>query len=97
MANADIKKVDIFINGRTYVINCPSDEEAALNRASSYINQFIQDVRRQAPQLPQEELLVLCALTLYEKSEALNQYQQQEAQAKPLVEQMLEQTQQLMR
>ena len=50
----------------------------------------MQDVRRQAPQLPQEELLVLCALTLFEKSENLQRYQENESQAQDLVGKMLE-------
>jgi len=61
-----------------------------LQRAASYINQFMQEVRRQAPQLPQEELLVLCALTLFEKSENLQRYQENESQAQDLVGKMLE-------
>ena len=61
-----------------------------MQRAASYINQFMQDVRRQAPQLPQEELLVLCALTLFEKSENLQRYQENESQAQDLVGKMLE-------
>lgn len=91
MASAQtIKKVDILINGRSYTINCPESEEPALQRAASYINQFMQDVRRQAPQLPQEELLVLCALTLFEKSESLQHYQQIESDAQEMVHNMLE-------
>lgn len=91
MASAQsIKKVDILINGRSYTINCPESEEPALQRAASYINQFMQEVRRQAPQLPQEELLVLCALTLFEKSENLQRYQENESQAQDLVGRMLE-------
>ena len=50
----------------------------------------MQEVRRQAPQLPQEELLVLCALTLFEKSENLQRYQENESQAQDLVGKMLE-------
>lgn len=92
MATADtIKKVDVFINGRTYVINCPSDEEPALERASSYINNFIQEIRKQAPQLPQEEMLVLCALNLYEKAEQLKSLQQHNEQAETLISDMLNQ------
>lgn len=91
MASAQtVKKVDILINGRSYSINCPESEEPALQRAANYVNQFIKDVRRQAPQLPQEELLVLCALTLFEKSENLQRYQDNESQAKQLVDKMLE-------
>nr|WP_241879737.1 cell division protein ZapA [Psychrobacter sp. PraFG1]UNK06585.1 cell division protein ZapA [Psychrobacter sp. PraFG1] len=35
--------------------------------ASQFINSFIQDLQANAPQLPQENLLVLCCLNLYEK------------------------------
>ena len=83
MASAQsIKKVDILINGRSYTINCPESEEPALQRAASYINQFMQEVRRQAPQLPQEQLLVLCALTLFEKSETYNAIKKTKAKRK---------------
>lgn len=96
MATANtVKKVDIFINGRTYTINCPESEQPALERASSFINNFIQDIRRQAPQLPQEELLVLCALTLYEKAEQLQALQQHNEQAEDLVNDLLNQIQRL--
>lgn len=91
--DTSVKKVDIFINGRTYTINCPADEEPALERATRYINNFIQDIRRQAPQLPQEELLVLCALTLYEKAEKLQTLEDQNDQASDLVHRMLNQVQ----
>lgn len=94
MADQQIKKVDIFINGRSYTINCPVEEEPALARAGGYINQFIRDVRRQAPQLPQEELLVLCALTLYEKAEKLEQLEQQHGEASTLIDDMLAQVNQ---
>lgn len=89
-AAESMKKVDILINGRSYTINCPASEEPALQRATSYINQFIKDVRRQAPQLPQEELLVLCALTLFENSEKLQRYQQNETQAQEMLDNMLQ-------
>ncbi|MGL5252971.1 MAG: cell division protein ZapA [Moraxella sp.] len=90
MATAEsTKKVDILINGRSYTINCPVSEETALQRAASYVNQFVQEVRSQAPQLPQEELLVLCALTLYEKSESLQRHQENEATAQAMIDAML--------
>ena len=89
MATANTKQVDIFINGRNYIINCPENEEDALKRAANDINQFIQNIRKQAPHLPQEELLVLCALTLYERSEQLSQYEADEIQAQAMVGQML--------
>lgn len=87
--NQPIKKVDIFINGRTYTVNCPIDEEHALLRASDYINDFIQEIRKQSPQIPHEELLVLCALNLYEKSEILAEREAQDADIHDIVGQML--------
>ncbi|MFW2178371.1 MULTISPECIES: cell division protein ZapA [unclassified Moraxella] len=90
MTSNTMSKVDIFINGRSYTINCPSNEEPALQRASNYIQNFVQDMRRHAPQLPQEELLVLCALTLYEKSEQLEALQAQTQEASDKVNTMLQ-------
>lgn len=94
---SDYKKIDIFINGHSYGINCPADEEDNLKRAATYIQQFIQDIRKQAPNIAQEELLVLCALSLYEKSENLQQHLDQETQAKTLVQQMLDDTKELIK
>ena len=62
-----MKKVDIIISGKSYSINCPVDEVDELNAACTYINDFIQELRQQAPQLSHENLLVLCCLNLYEK------------------------------
>lgn len=90
MSNAT--KVDILINGRTYTVNCPIGEEPMLMRASENINHFIQDIRRYAPQIPHEELLVLSALNLYEKSELLEQRQQEDNQVSDIIGQMLEYT-----
>ncbi|WP_315041189.1 cell division protein ZapA [Faucicola mancuniensis] len=83
-------KVDILINGRNYAINCPDGEEPALERASNYINHFIQEVRRYSPQLPHEELLVLCALTLFEQTESLKNHQETENQANEMIEKMVQ-------
>ena len=62
-----MKKVDIIISGKTYTINCPEDGVDELNAASLYIDNFIKDLRQQAPQLSHENLLFLCCLNLYEK------------------------------
>lgn len=59
--------VDITILEKNYTINCPVGEEGELYSASQFINSFIQDLQANAPQLPQENLLVLCCLNLYEK------------------------------
>ncbi|WP_227431034.1 cell division protein ZapA [Psychrobacter sp. I-STPA6b] len=68
--DTSIKKVDIMISGKTYTINCPANEEKELKDATNYINDFILDLRKQAPQLSHENLLVLCCLNLYEKIHA---------------------------
>lgn len=66
-AATDIKKVTIHIAGKSYSINCPANEEAELRAAVFYINNFVLDIKQDAPQLNQENLLVLCCLNLYEK------------------------------
>lgn len=97
MTTAEFKKIDVFVNGRSYTINCPASEEAELQRAANYVNQFVQDIRKQAPQLTQEELLVLCSLNLYEKAEALQQHLDTEITAKNMVQGMIEDTQSLLK
>ena len=62
-----IKKVDIAIAGITYPIYCPVHEQEELRSAVSYINDFALNLKRDAPSLSQESLLVLCCLNLYEK------------------------------
>ena len=62
-----VKKVDIAIAGVTYPIYCPVHEQEELHSAVSYINNYALDLKRDAPSLSQESLLVLCCLNLYEK------------------------------
>lgn len=62
-----IKKVDIAIAGVTYPIYCPVHEQEELHSAVSYINDFALKLRKDAPNLSQENLLVLSCLNLYEK------------------------------
>ena len=66
-AEPQIKKVDISIAGITYPIYCPIHEEEELRAAVFYINDYVLELRRDAPSLSQESLLVLCCLNLYEK------------------------------
>ncbi|MGP9688302.1 cell division protein ZapA [Psychrobacter sp. AOP22-C1-C5] len=69
-AEPQIKKVDIVIAGVTYPIYCPVHEQEELRSAVSYINNYALDLRKDAPSLSQENLLVLCCLNLYEKIHA---------------------------
>lgn len=64
------KKVDIAIAGVTYPIFCPVHEQEELLSAVSYINNYALDLKRDAPSLSQESILVLCCLNLYEKIHA---------------------------
>lgn len=61
-----VKTVNIVISGATYPVNCPVDEISSLKKASRYINDFINDLRKEAPTLSHENLLVLCCLNMYE-------------------------------
>lgn len=69
-AEPKMKKVDISIAGVSYQIYCPVDEEQELRSAVYYINNFALDIKREAPSLGQENLLVLSCLNLYEKINA---------------------------
>ena len=69
-AEPQIKKVDIAIAGVTYPIFCPVHEQEELLSAVSYINNYALDLKRDAPSLSQESILVLCCLNLYENIHA---------------------------
>ncbi|WP_435979119.1 cell division protein ZapA [Psychrobacter sp. DM4] len=62
-----MKKVEITIASGKYPIYCPVHEEEELRSAVSYINTYALELRAEAPNLSQENLLVLCCLNLYEK------------------------------
>lgn len=70
VAEPQIKKVDVAIAGVTYPIYCPVHEQEELLSAVSYINNYALDLKKDAPSLSQESLLVLCCLNLYEKIHA---------------------------
>lgn len=85
--------IDIQVLNKVYTINCPIGEEDELFEANDFINSFIADLQSQAPQLPHENLLVLCCLNLYEKLQQSNslvaQKEQDIEQASQLIEQMI--------
>lgn len=85
----EMKKVDIAIAGVTYQIYCPADEEQELRAAVSYINNFLLDIKKDAPNLNQENLLVLCCLNLYEKIHASNKASNASKQQSKQVEALL--------
>ena len=66
-SESPVKKVNVAIAGVSYPIFCPADEQQALLSAVSYINNYALDLKKEAPSLSQERVLVLCCLDLYEK------------------------------
>ena len=85
----EMKKVDIVIAGVTYQIYCPANEEAELRSAVYYINDFLLNIKKDAPNLSQENLLVLCCLNLYEKIHAHKKSDDETAQASKQAEALL--------
>ncbi len=63
----EIVNVPITISGATYSVNCPVNEQDELEKAVLYINHFIRSVRKNAPTLSYENLLILCCLNMYEE------------------------------
>ena len=88
-APTEIKKVTIHIAGKSYSINCPANEEAELRAAVFYINNFVLDIKKDAPQLNQENLLVLCCLNLYEKIHEQQQSDSSQRQISKEADQLL--------
>lgn len=64
---SQLKKIDIIIAGIAYPIFCPVSEEEELRAAVYDINNAMLDLKKEAPNLPQENLLVLYCLNLHEK------------------------------
>ncbi len=69
-AEPENKKLSIVIAGSTYTIYCLADEEAELRAAEHYLNDFVSTIKTEAPNLNQENLLVLSCLNLYEQINA---------------------------
>ena len=84
-----MKKVNIVIAGITYQIYCPVNGEEELRAAVYYINNFLLDIKKEAPRLSQEHLLVLCCLNLYEKIHANNKTNEANKQQSLQTEAML--------
>ncbi len=63
----EMRTVDVVVAGSTYPVNCPVGEKEELDKAVLYINHFIRDIRKSAPSLNHENILVLCCLNMYEE------------------------------
>jgi len=92
-AAPQIKTVDIAIAGVNYPIRCPEHEQEELQSAVSYINNYTLDLKKEAPNLSQESLLVLCCLDLYDKIHANERNnedrRQQDMQSKALLNKIM--------
>lgn len=88
-ATPQIKKLDIVIAGTTYAIFCPADEEDELRAAENYLNTFASNIKKDAPNLNQENLLVLSCLNLYEKINAHKTSESERQQQSKQNEQLL--------
>ena len=93
-AEPQMKKVDISIAGTTYPINCPIHEEEEVRAAVFYINDYVLNLRKNAPSLSQDSLLLLCCLSLYEKIQTNKRGEedrsQQEKQSVALLKKVIE-------
>lgn len=99
-AEPQIKKVDVAIAGVTYPIYCPVHEQEELHSAVSYINNYALDLKRDAPSLSQESVLVLCCLNLYEKIHANQRNEedrlQQDKQSEALINKIMKDAQSIL-
>lgn len=88
-----IKKFDITVAGTNYPVFCPTDEETELRAAEQYIDDFATTLKKDAPNISQENLLVLSCLTLYEKISAYekndSERQQQTKQNEALINKII--------
>ncbi len=99
-AEPQMKMVNIVIADSTYGIFCPVHEEEDLRSAVHYINSFALDIKKNAPKLSQENLLVLSCLNLYEKIHDNNKLEtdrkQQEDQTKALLNKVIKDAQSIL-
>lgn len=99
-AEPQMKKVDISIAGVHYPVNCPIHEEEELRAAVYYINNFALDIKKEAPSIPQENLLVLSCLNLYEKiqahSKSAHNRQEKDKQTEALVSKIMKEAQSIL-
>lgn len=93
----EIEKINIVIAGASYPIFCPADEVDELREAEKFIDDFATAIKKDAPKLNQENLLVLSCLNLFEK---INSYkklaaerQQQDKAAENLVNKIMQEAQ----
>lgn len=95
MSNAT--KVDIQILGRNYSIHCAPEEVETLQTAASHVNYQMHDMRKQAPSLEHDKLLVLTALNLCNELFEAQKNEQDAKQSARLLEKLMIETKQMLR
>lgn len=94
---SNVTKVDIQILGRNYHIQCREDEVENLQTAASHVNYQMHDMRKQAPSLEHDKLLVLTSLNLCRELFEAQKNEQDAKQSARLLEKMIIETKQMLR
>ena len=61
-------EVSVQIASRTYELACGEGEEQRVQELATYVDQKVQDLRRQLPGAPEIKLMVFAALILADES-----------------------------
>lgn len=91
------KNITVQIIGQSYSINCAEEEASTLEAAAAHINTIMHEIRRDAPTLEREKLLVLACLTLSKDLFVAQKNEQDARQSMRLLEKMVLEVKQMLR
>lgn len=91
------KTVNIQIIGQNYPVQCAADEVSTLETAAAHINAVMHDIRRQAPSLEREKLMVLASLTICKDLFEAQKNEQDARQSTVLLQKMVLEVKQMLR
>ncbi|WP_416885634.1 cell division protein ZapA [Marinospirillum sp.] len=74
--SSDKNTTEITILDRKYLIACPKEEQAALLRSASYLNQKMQEIKRTGKVLSLERLAIMAALNITHEMLGRNESEQ---------------------
>lgn len=89
--------IDVQILGRNYAVSCPKEEVETLQAAANHVNFLMHDLRKQAPNLDHEKMLVLTCLNLCSELFVAQKNEQEVKQSTRLLEKMIMETRQYLR
>jgi len=85
MSDDNRSTVEITLLGRSFVIACPPDQEAGLQRAARYLDRALQGVQAHSPTMATEKVALMAALNIsHELLQARDENQAREAQLERL-------------